>query len=139
MIQEEKVKVEHYNELWKSQAKSASNEQTDKVGLLYITKVLGVDEEIAKRFMKAANIGKYDQKAFHIIGLRQGGIPCSTDTKAFWEKIQKIFPDQYSEDDIEFLTKKGGVSAVLSMLYQFETTNPTEFLLSLSKNAHIYK
>ena len=138
MLQEEKNKVRHYTKLWKPQAKDASYEQKDKVGLLYITKVLGVDEEIAKRFVKDAKLGKDDWKASHVIGSRQGGIPC-TDTKPFWDEVQKMFPDQYSEADIEFLTKRGGVSAVLSMLYELETMNSTPFLEHLFVNAHIYK
>lgn len=126
--------AQRLSDLWFNQMSSASVEQKDRVGLAYISKFLGLGEEVARKFTEE------DPDAWHQVGLKQSAVP-QTDATDFWREVSQIFPDTYSEDDIGFLIKDGGVAGVLQYIGQLEIPLAWEspILRSLSINAHSYK
>lgn len=123
------------SDLWFSQREVATIEQKNKVGLTYISRVLGLGYIVAHRFAK----GNYE--AYHQVGLKQSAIPISADVSGFWKAIQKIFPEVYTNDDIRYLSNKGGVGGVLHFMFQLETplVEQSPILRELAINAHAYK
>ncbi len=128
------AKVQRLSDLWFFQRKTTSSYQKDKIGLAYISDVLELGEEIAQRFAEG------DSEAFHFVGMKQSAIPF-TDTSNFWEKIGQIFPETYTEEDINFLIEKGNIGAVLHFLWQIEVpfAEDSSVLRQLRMNAHVYK
>lgn len=126
--------AQRLSDLWFSQRKTASTDQKDKVGLAYISDVLGLGEEIARGFAEG------DERAFHAVGMKQAAIH-PADTSKFWEKVRQIFPEIYAEEDIKFLIRDGNIGAVLHFLWQIEVplAEESSVLHQLSINAHAYK
>lgn len=131
----EDEREQRLSDLWFSQMTTASIGQKGRVGLAFIAKFLGLGDDVAEKFAKG------DDRAYHAVGLKQSAITSATDTSQFWEEIQRVFPEDYSDEDIEFLIRKGGVSAVLHLLWQLEIPLAEEspVLRSLARNAHAYR
>lgn len=126
-------RAQHFSDLWFSQRKAASIEQKNKVGTAYISKALGLGDEIAQKFAQG------DHQAYHIVGTTQSALP-TIDFFAFWEEIGKIFPNTYTDEDIEFLAG-GGIWTPFHLIWQLEVPLAEEspILRSLAINAHAYK
>ncbi|KPJ71349.1 hypothetical protein AMJ50_02565 [Parcubacteria bacterium DG_74_3] len=131
----EDKRAQHFSDLWFSQRKTATVKQKDKVGLAFISKVLGLGDEIAQGFARG------DREAHLAVGERQSALPTNIDLSDFWQEAKEIFPNTYTNEDMAFLAKKGGIDAVLCFLWQLEVPLAEEspILRSLSINAHIYK
>ncbi len=129
-------RAQRLSDLWFSQQATATVEQKNEVGLAYISKVLGLGDDVAQRFAQGDQI-VYDQ-----VGMRQGGADVYTpDLKGFWARVQEIFPGIYSDEDISFLVERGGVEATWHFQWQLEIPLAEEspVLQALSINAHAYK
>lgn len=131
----EDERAQRFSDLWFSQRKIAAVEQKDKVGLAYISKVLGLGDEVVQRFAQG------DRHAYHKVGMKQSAIPTGTDTSEFWKEVGTIFSNVYTDGDIDFLVKEGGIAAVLHFLWQLEVPLAEEspVLGALAVNAHAYK
>jgi len=131
----EEERAQHFSDLWFSQRKTAAVEQKDRVGLAFISKVLGLGDEIAQRFAQG------DRGAYPIVGEKQSALPTNIDFSDFWREVREIFPGDYTDEDIDFLAKKGDIDAALHFLWQLELPLAEEspILRSLSINAHAYK
>lgn len=157
-------RAQHFSDTWLRQGSTATAEQKDGVGLAYISKILGLGDEAAQQFARRVAGHDADPQAFcrvgrayilkilglgarsesdiyHRVGMRQGGAESyDSDLEAFWEEVQSIFPDSYSEADITFLVEQGGKEATTHLLWQLEwplANSPV--LRALSINAHGYK
>lgn len=127
----ENERIQHFSDLWFSQRKTASAEQKNKVGLAYVSRALGLGDEIAQKFAQG--------EATHEVGLAQSSIP-RLDLLPFWQEVQKIFPDTYTDDDVEFLSFYSA-EAVLHLVWQLDVifAEDSPILRSLHINAHAYK
>jgi len=124
------------SDIWFSQRKTATIEQKDEVGLAYISKVLGLGDNIAQRFAQG------DETADYLVGIRQGGAETyMPDFDGFWARVRKLFPGIYSDEDISLLTEQGGVEATWHLQWQLEIplAEKSPVLRALAINAHIYK
>lgn len=131
----EEERVQHFYDLWFSQRKTATVEQKDKVGLAFISRILELGEEVAQRFAQG------DREAYHTVGEKHSALPTDIDFSDFWREVKGIFPGDYTNEDIDFLAKKGDIGTVLDFLRQLEIPLAEEspILRSLSINAHAYK
>ena len=124
------------SDLWFSQRETATVEQKNEVGLAYISKVLGLGDDTARRYARG------DRNIYHQVGMRQGGAENYTsDLAGFWARVQTLFPGIYSDEDISFLVAQGGVEATWHLQWQLEIPLAEEspVLRALSINAHAYK
>ena len=128
-------RAQRFSDLWLSQRETATVEQKNEVGLVYISKVLGFGDDVAQRFARG------DSDAYHQVGMRQGGADSYTpDLVGFWEKVRELFPGTYTDEDISFLTQQCCV-ATWHLMWQLEIPLAEEspVLQALSTNAHSYK
>jgi hypothetical protein len=128
--------AQRLSDFWFSQRKSATVEQKNKVGLAYISKVLGLGDDVAQLFTEK------DQDVYHRVGMRQGGVEAYTpDLVGFWAKVRELFPEAYGDKDMRFLVEYGGIEAVREFLFQLEVplAEDSPILKDLSANAHAYK
>lgn len=132
----EDERLQKFSDLWFSQCSSASVEQKDRIGTAYMSKVLALGDEVARRFVRG------DPHAYDRVGLRQGGpehyVP---DLEGFWDEVEEIFPNTYSKEDIRHLVEKGGVPATRHLLWQIEIPQAemSKVLRRLAVNAHVFR
>jgi hypothetical protein len=97
--------AQHLSDMWFRQQKTATVEQKHRVGMAYIADFLGLGEEIAEAFRRGS------RRNYFVIGHNRVVIHNSSpylfrnNVFAFWRKIKEIFPDDYSREDVEFLSK----------------------------------
>jgi hypothetical protein len=127
----ENERIQRFSDLWFSQRTTAGAEQKNRVGLAYISKALGLGDDIAQKFAQGG--------ATHEVGLAQSSIP-RLDLLPFWQEVQKIFPDTYTDDDVEFLSSFSA-EAVLHLIWQLDVifAEDSPILRSLHINAHVYR
>ena len=130
----ENERAQHLSNLWFSQ-RTATIEQKNEVGLAFISEALGLGDEVAQKFAQG------DNRVYGTVGQKQSAIPTNIDLSGFWQKVKEIFPDVYTDEDMGFLIKEGGIDAVLHFVRQLEVTLAEEspILRSLAINAHAYK
>lgn len=134
--------MQELSDLWFMQRTIASASDKDRIGFAFISKALDLGDEVAQKFIEA------DRQAFHRIGqarlngvqnkktenekvyipfgLREtcGSLELSiewekNDFRPFWEEIRNIFPDTYSDEDINFLSQLS-LEAVAHFILQIE-------------------
>lgn len=112
----------------------ASLEQRDEIGLAYISMILALGEESARRFSEG------DVGAYHQVGLRQGCvIDYRPDLGGYWHRVNNIFPGLHNGEDIEFLVE-GKEAAVRVFQWQIAPMGRGSLVLRrLWVNAHAYK
>ena len=108
--------------------------------MAYMTKVLGVSQEVAEQFAQR------NSAAYHEVGMRQAGVPVDTDVTAFWQEVDRLLPGLHSTEELAWLASPGGVSGVFSFLFQigphftqWEGEDMSDLLRALAANAHAYK
>lgn len=125
------------SDLWFSQRETATVEQKDKVGLAFISHVLGLGDGIAKRFAES------NASAYYEVGMRQahGCQGPGADLPSFWKRVREIFPGVYSDEDTTYLNREGRVEMTCHLLWQLEIPLAEEspILRSLARNALAYK
>jgi len=128
-------RIQRLSDVWFSQRTTATVEQKDRVGLAYISSILGLGDDIAERFVAG------DRQVYHAVGMKQSGMPYNTNTSKFWKEVQAIFPETYRDEDMVFLVGSKDVVAVLHFLWQLEVPLAWEspVLRRLAHNAHVYK
>ena len=101
---------------------------------VYMTKVLGVSDQVAVLFEEGA-LEVRDE-----VGSRQGSVPC-LDTRPFWEEVAKVCPNDYTEEDICALSQLPDIAAIFALLNRMEIPfmETTDLGKRLNTNAHLYK
>jgi len=129
----EDEKMQYFSDLWFSQRKTASVEQKNQVGLAYISKTLGLEDEIAQKFAQG------DREAYHSVGMAQSAMS-GCNLISFWSRVSQIFPNIYDHTDIRYLDSQG-IGAVFHFKWQLEVlfAEDSPILCSLAVNAHAYK
>jgi len=114
---------------------SATVDQKNEVGIAYISKLLGLGDEVARRFAQGGH------GAYHEVGMKQAAVPHDSDVTAFWQEMQNIFPNLHTEGEMRFLVGLCGIEGVFHFLWQIEEPLKEEspVLRALSINAHVYK
>ncbi len=135
LTENDRSKLREMFELWNSQKETASVEQKNKAGIAFITKILNLDKETALKFVQG------DQEAYQEVGKAQSGIPRNRETSEFWEKVNEIFPEQYDEEDIQFLKEKTSAFQVSNFLFRLDEplNEDSPVLRILNRNAHAFK
>jgi len=127
------TKVDRFLKLWDYQKRTATVEQKNQIGMLYLLHVLKVDEKTARDFINE------DEKAYHKVGMKQSAMPWDTNRK-FWEEVSKIFPRAYTEEDIEWLSANGAMGPITLLCSLWEDyPSDSSVLERLKINAHVYK
>lgn len=118
-----------------------SREDKDQIGVLWMTEILGVSKDVAKKFIDG------DPVAYDKVGLLHAGVEKRKDNiKGFWEGVNKQVPDFISKDDLKFLIKEDfDGSGAWEMLCTFEHIGGYDLetssgvIRALGANAHVYK
>jgi hypothetical protein len=125
------------SENWIREAFGVSLEQSEEIGMLWMTKILGVTKEVADDFAMGV------QRAHHKIGLLHAGSRTYTpDVKSFWEGVAKVAPKLASGDNLKYLLSNDheGEGAWLMICHvdgiNFDYQSLTSRLVS---NALLYK
>jgi len=132
----EVTRAEEFVALWEKERAFLTIEQGYKIGIAYITEILGLSKEVAERF------SRNDSDAYHEVGMRQGGIGRTDRTpnfRAFWQEISSIAPNLCPENDVEFLFEHGDAFGVCWLISLIQETSGATLLSSLRTNAHVYK
>lgn len=128
-------KVQYFSDLWFNQRSTATREQKDGIGIAYVSKILGLGDEDARRFA----VG--DSSLDHRVGMRLGtSEPHSTDVRGFWKAVADLFPGVYSPDDIDYLVGQGPYTPD-SLRWQIEIwgAEDSPVLRRITVLAHAYK
>ena len=125
---------EYYQSLWRKQAANSKDGKKNLVAISYLYHVLGLTNDAVLRF----DSGNVDNEIYELVAELQN---CSNsrrnDFESFWYDVKKIFPNTYSDEELEFLINRQEIS-VFTMLHYFETLNPTILLTRLRLNAMHY-
>jgi hypothetical protein len=153
-------KEKSFIELWKKEALQSSEDIRNLIGLLYLTEYIGLSKSEAEILQK----GSYDIKiseskefksAYSKLGRIHAGIQpnkinyevvyrlqpdiqlAKQYLRSFWTSVSKIFPQDYSDEDIDYLSLHTG--SPFRILMEFEYNNPTLFLHKILENMIVYK
>jgi hypothetical protein len=107
--------VQRFSNLWFWQRKTATIEQKHRVGMAYVSEFLGLGQEKAEALIKGS------RRVYYAVGVARREILGANsfffrkttaernpemfreNIVAFWEKIIEIFPDGYTDGDMEVL------------------------------------
>jgi hypothetical protein len=107
--------VQRFSDLWFWQRKTATIEQKHRVGMAYVSEFLGLGQEKAEALIKGS------RRVYYAVGVARREILGANSfffrkTTAernpemfrnnivlFWQKIREIFPDGYTDGDMEVL------------------------------------
>ena len=102
----------------------AKKEQKDNVGIAFITNVLKLDEQLAEEFAYGHDY------AWQVVGHKQKeGIPEDVDCSNFWKRVSGIFPNYFSERDVEILSDLG-VSLIMQFKCHLNVKEPKSTVLT---------
>jgi hypothetical protein len=130
-------KAQSINENWIKEAFGVSREQCDKIGMLWMTKILGVDQKVAEAFAS----GEFD--AEHQIGLLHAGSRTyEPDIKSFWKSIAEVAPQLARSNDLKFIINNDHEGeGAWAMICALDGMNPMSdcLITQLVSNALDYK
>lgn len=122
-------------ENWDIKAPGLSKEVLDKIGELWITRILGCDENTLESF-KTDDVN--DE-----IGLKHAGVTdYVADSRGFWTEINKITPELAPDTELEYLigNDDGGIAAWAMLCALDENASTTNSLITkLTINARLYR
>ena len=136
-IEFQNMEAQLLSDLWRSQRDNLSIEQKNDIGYAYLKHIIGADESTIESFIADSNF-----KSDEFIGLRQGGAkPRREDYESYWNEINRITPGVYTEENLSFLIKEGGIMSVCHMLFQIEDilNEQSSVMRNININAHTYK
>jgi len=133
MLKAKDEKVQYFYDLWCEQAFTSEDNKKDSVAEAYCIHFLGTTKQKFEDF-KGSSIHIYD----YIGQLQSGLLDRKKDFESFWNEMSKIFPYDYTEEDLEYLIGHGNLP-IFSLMNQFQTYGPTGLLEKLKRNAHVYK
>jgi hypothetical protein len=140
-------KEKRFTELWMKEALQSSEDIRDLIGLLYLEYIglskseaeilhkgsydikISESNEFESAYSKLCNIhvgSKFHKvKEEDFFGLYPG-IRIKQYGRSFWTNVSKIFPQDYSDEDIDYLSLHTG--SPYYMVKEFKYNNPTPFL-----------
>ncbi len=132
-------RVQQLYEHWIKHAPQLSPEVKDQIGILWMTKILGVSDDVADGFVKE------DRDAWNEVGNLHSGFKAH-DAEGFWREVDELVPGFLSEEDLNLLISvdEDG-SGAWSMICNFDhigmihTESASGVIRSLVTNAHAYK
>jgi len=107
--------MQRFSDLWFWQRKTATIEQKHSVGMAYVSEFLGLGQEKAEAFAKGS------RRVYYAVGVARREILTANppffrktmakrypkifrkNIVAFWQRIREIFPDGYTDGDMDFL------------------------------------
>lgn len=135
-------------EYWIRQASGISKDQSKEIGMLWLTKILGVDEKSAELFSSDDWESKEYLDVYQKIGyLHAGSRTFKPDAEAFWKGVHDAVPEMVKDDDLGYLinTDTGddgdGAWAAWAMIEAIDQVKPMQGFLTthLVSNALLYK
>ena len=128
-------------EHWIQDAPQIPSETKDRIGILWMTKILGVSDDVADRFIER------EDDAWSEVGNLHSGLKAKAhDAEGFWRETDKLVPDFLSEKDLNYLISvDDDGSGAWSMICTFDNIgmihleSASSVLRSLGNNAHVYK
>lgn len=127
-------------EHWIQDAPQIPSEIKDQIGILWMTKILGVSNDVADRFVDGNN------DAWSEVGNLHSGFKANArGAEDFWRETDKLVSDFLSEEDLNYLISMDDGSGAWSMICVFDNLgmihleSASSVLRSLGMNAHVYK
>ncbi|GEM_PF-2273083 len=123
---------------WIRDAFELSFDIKDRIGILYVQHILGVDlgpEALeSPRTVGLQGIRVHDRE----IGEQHAGItPMQPNEEAFWNSVCAIQPDMLTEEEKAFLIEKGGGAIELIITFDLHSSSPV--IHKLGVNMHVWK
>jgi hypothetical protein len=76
----------------------ASREDKDRLGILWLSKIVGEDEVTIQAFLNG------DQEADRKIGMKHSGaVPYDPSPEEFWREVAALFPGFFAADDVVWI------------------------------------
>lgn len=114
---------------WKFRARTVTSEEKDKVGCIYLTEIMGLNEDEIVFFMNE----KTD--IYQRVGIRHSNFSTNKQERLrFWSKIRDMFPDMFTDDDFKRLVEGSDIYGFLFEINCIEG-NISRVLRRLSVNA----
>ncbi|MDP2908744.1 MAG: hypothetical protein Q8N77_02970 [Nanoarchaeota archaeon] len=133
MFKSSDEREQYFYDLWCEQAFTSDNDQKHAVVESYLLNVLGVSKQVFEDFKEM------ERDAYYQVGMLQGGArERKSDFKSFWGDMHKLYPVDYSKEDIDFLVESE-VYAVFALIDQFQTYGANGLLTKLKTNANVFK
>ncbi len=133
----DRVIYHHFDNIWMKEAFGMSVERKDEIGKLYLEKVLRANGGTAQDFVNGS------QEAYHNVGVTQGNGAPKADLKGFWEGVKKMFPDDYTQVDVDYLAGENDAYAAIAFILRLDPPPPSRMespvLKRIGENGHIYK
>lgn len=108
--------MQRFSDIWFLQRTTASKIQKDKIAYAFVSKALNLGNRIAKKFFEGTKTG--DRRTFFQVGHARFEKK-DLNLKSFWEEIRSIFPEFYTQEHVDFLSKLS-LEAVMHLLYQID-------------------
>jgi hypothetical protein len=128
-------RVKSVSEFWIREAFNVTAAQAEKIGSLWITEILGCDENTVNAF-------KQDVVNDEVGIKHAGSVDYTPNSRRFWQELQKVAPKLVPQEHMEYIIEndvKG--DAAWALIMWIDELNPrTNFLTTrLVNNALLYK
>lgn len=126
-------RAQDLKERWLENAWTVSDEVSNKISELWITKILDCNERTVELFREDAINDE--------IGLKHAGVvDYQADSRAFWEEVNRIAPQLAPNDDLQYLIENdNNGSTAWTMIFALDSVNITTDLTKLIINYLRYK
>ncbi|HJY98310.1 MAG TPA: hypothetical protein VJ227_01200 [Patescibacteria group bacterium] len=113
------------SEYWLLTSPQMTPEKAHAIGMLWLTKILGVSQETAYKFA-GGDIGSSE------VGLLHAGVNRKRmDYKSFWTGVYIVVPEMARDGDINYLLKKDkDASFAWEMIHHIDYVNPRNDFLT---------
>jgi len=114
-------------------------DQKNQVGIAFVANVLGLDREVAEAFVQGDPTAH--SRVNDAFASQSYDVNCQG--QAFWQEIDRIFPNLHTEEDLEFLLRedKGKTpwQAAWQFLWAIDPFEESLVIARLNVLAHIHK
>lgn len=113
-----------------------SSETKDEISKLWMSKMLGVKDDVVERFIEG------DNDACAEVGVLHSRFEIAPDgVKNFWRETKKLIPDLLAEEDLEYLIDEdsGRYAFELIMEFSLGKRENSDIAASLMYNAKVWK